>query len=92
MPEHPEVAVFSNIKVGGKNIGARPDRSFGDAWHSDHSFMKEPAGGSFFYAKEAPEAGGDDTWYANMNKAYDALPDDITSNLGRTQMDFKQCR
>ena len=81
IPEHPEVAVFSNINVGGKDFGARPDRSFGDAWHSDHSFMKEPAGGSFFYAKESPEAGGDDTWYANLNKAYDALPDDIKSKL-----------
>ena len=79
--EHPEVSVFSNIKVDGEDIGGRPDRSFGDAWHSDNSFLKKPAGGSFFYAKEVPEKGGDDTWYANLTKAYDALPDEMKSKL-----------
>ena len=81
IPEHPEMSVFSNIKVDGKDIGGRPDRSFGDAWHSDQSFMKEPAGGSYFYAKEVPEKGGDDTWYANLTKAYDALSDDMKTKL-----------
>ena len=81
IPEHPDVIVFSNIKVDGKDIGARPDRSFGDAWHSDFSFIKEPAGGSLFYAKEVPDGGGDDTWYANLTKAYDALSEDMKSKL-----------
>ncbi len=81
IPEHPGVLVFSNIKVDGKDIGGRPDRSFGDAWHSDFSSQTEPAGGSFFYAKEVPEKGGDDTWYANLAKAYDALPEDMKSKL-----------
>jgi len=81
IPEHPEISVFSNIKVDGKDIGGRPDRSFGDAWHSDQSFMAEPAGGSYFYAKEVPEKGGDDTWYANLTKAYDALSDNMKSKL-----------
>ncbi len=81
IPEHPEVSVFSNIRVDGKDIGARPDRSFGDAWHSDFSFMKEPSGASFFYAKEVPQDGGDDTWFANSTKAYDALPEDMKSTL-----------
>ena len=80
-PEHPEVIVLSNIKVDGKDIGGRPDASFGDAWHSDFSFLTEPAGGSFFYAKEVPEKGGDDTWYANLTKAYDALPEDTKGKL-----------
>ena len=81
IPEHPEVGVLSNIKVDGKDIGGRPDRSFGDAWHSDFSFLTEPAGGSFFYAKEVPEKGGDNTWYANLTKAYDALSEDMKSKL-----------
>ncbi len=81
IPEHPEVGVFSNIQVDGKYIGARPDRSHGDAWHSDASFLAEPAGGSFFYAKETPEKGGDDTWYANMVKAYAALPEETKEKL-----------
>ena len=81
IPEHPEVAVFSNIKVDGEDIGGRPDRSFGDAWHSDFVHLTEPAGGSFFYAKEVPEKGGDDTWYANLTKAYDALSEDMKNKL-----------
>ena len=81
IPEHLEMSVFSNIKVDGKDIGGRPNRSFGDAWHSDQSFMTEPAGGSFFFAKEVPEKGGDDTWYANLTKAYDALPEDMKNKL-----------
>ena len=81
IPEHPEVGVLSNIKVDGKDIGGRPDRSFGEAWHSDFSFLTEPAGGSFFYAKEVPEKGGDDTWYAILTKAYDALSEDMKSKL-----------
>ena len=81
IPEHPEIVIFSNIKVDGKDIGSRADCSFGDAWHSDFSFLTEPAGGSFFYAKEVPEKGGDDTWYANLTKAYDALPEDTKSKL-----------
>ena len=80
-PEHPEVICFSNIKVNGEDIGGRPDRSFGDAWHSDFSYLPEPAGGSFFHAKEVPEKGGDDTWYANLTKAYDALTEDMKSRL-----------
>ncbi len=81
IPGHPAVSVFSNIKVNGEDIGGRPDRDFGDAWHSDQSFMKAPAGGSFFYADEVPEKGGDDTWYANLTKAYDALSEETKSKL-----------
>ena len=81
IPEHPEVSVFSNIRVDGKDIGVRPDRSFGDAWHSDFSFMTEPSGASFFYAKKVPEEGGDDTSFANTTMAYDALSDDMKGKL-----------
>ncbi len=87
-PEHPEVICFSNIKVDGKDIGGRPDRAMGDAWHSDFSFLKEPAGGSLFYAKEVPEKGGDDTWYANLNMAYDALSDDTKAKLENLRWEY----
>ena len=88
--EHPEVTVLSNIKVDSKDIGGRPDASFGDAWHSDFSYLTEPASGSFFYAKEIPENGGDDTWYANLTKAYDALPEDIKGKLEGRHWGYSQ--
>ena len=86
--KYPEVICFSNIKVDGKNIGARPDRSFGDAWHSDFSYLIEPAGGSLFYAKEVPERGGDDTWYTNLTKAYDALPEDMKIKINNRRWGY----
>jgi taurine dioxygenase len=90
IPEHPEVTVLSNIKVEGKDFGGRPDASFSDAWHSDFSYLKEPASGSFFYAKEVPEKGGDDTWYANLTKAFDALPEDTKCKLEGRRWGYSQ--
>ena len=45
-PDHPDVLVFSNIKVDGEYIGS-PPAQVGEGWHSDFFFLKEPAGGSF---------------------------------------------
>ena len=90
IPEHPEVTVLSNIKVDGKDFGGRPDASFSDAWHSDFSCLTEPASGSFFYAKEIPGKGGDDTWYANLTMAYDALPEDTKGKLDGRRWGYSQ--
>lgn len=78
-PEHPEVLVFSNVEVGGKQLGQRPDET-GEGWHSDQIFTEKPPKGSFFYAEEAPQEGGD-TLFANQTAAYDALSDDMKVRL-----------
>src|SRR3546814_12694319 len=42
-------------------------------WHTDQCYMTNPATGSFLYAVELPRTGGN-TYWANLQLAYDALP------------------
>jgi taurine dioxygenase len=70
LPNYPDIMIISNIKEHGKPIG------LGDAgvfWHSDLSYVERPSLGSMLHAQELPARGGD-TLFANMHKAWDALP------------------
>jgi taurine dioxygenase len=69
-PAFPDILVISTKQVNGKDIGVR---NAGPMWHSDLAYRERPALGSMLYAVELPDSGGD-TGYANMVKAYDALP------------------
>jgi taurine dioxygenase len=69
--QHPEITVISNIKVGGKAIGALGDGE--SAWHSDMTYNVTPPKASCLYAVELPARGGN-MEFANMYKAYETLP------------------
>jgi len=78
IPEHPEINVISNIKVGGTPIGGLGD---GEAiWHADMTYVDAPPMAAILYALEVPPSGGD-TFWANMALAYEKLPEDLKSKI-----------
>ena len=66
MDEYPDIIAVL------KEADERKISTFGNAWHSDFSFLEEPPLGSVLYAREVPSHGGD-TLFANMYAAYEAL-------------------
>jgi len=72
-PVRPEVGVISNLKDGqGKPIGGLGDGEI--QWHSDQSYMLNPATGAMLYALELPPEGGATSW-GDWCAAYAGLPD-----------------
>ena len=76
---HPEVVMVSNLRLeNGENIGALAS---GEAkWHTDSCYKSKPDTGSILYALEVPEDGGKTAW-ANLQLAYEALPDATKTKL-----------
>jgi taurine dioxygenase len=74
MAEHPDIIAVL------KEADEAKISSFGNAWHSDFSFLEEPPMGSLLYAREVPSHGGD-TLFANMVLAYEALSDGMKRML-----------
>jgi taurine dioxygenase len=74
MEGHPEIIQVIKEKGG--------DRHWGGEWHSDVTFMEQPAMGSILYAREVPPHGGD-TLFANMYLAFDTLSAGLKTLLGR---------
>lgn len=62
-PDHPEMTVLDQIT---------PETDGANSWHSDSSFMEQPALGSVLAAVQLPPLGGDTCW-ASMYAAFDAL-------------------
>jgi len=74
---YPEVLVLSNDVRDGKPVGLIDG---GDFWHSDSSHRDRPSMATLLYAVRNPEKGGD-TQFANMDAAYEALPDDMKRRI-----------
>jgi taurine dioxygenase len=72
-PVVPEVGLISNLKDG----QAQPIGGLGDGelqWHSDQSYMMNPATGAALYGVELPCEGGTTSW-VDLAAAYAELPD-----------------
>ena len=63
---------FPDIIAVLKEADEKKISTFGNAWHSDFSFLDEPPMASILYGIEIPSHGGDTLWI-NMYEAYDAL-------------------
>jgi taurine dioxygenase len=74
LKEHPDVIAVL------KEADERQISTFGNAWHSDFSFLEEPPAGSLLHALEVPAYGGDTLW-SNMYTAYDTLSDGMRRML-----------
>jgi taurine dioxygenase len=79
---YPEIYVVSNVIENGEPIGSL---GAGEAvWHTDMSYLEIPPQASMLYALEVPARGGD-TGFCNMQKALEALPDELRRRAeGRT--------
>lgn len=73
------VLLVTNIKVDGQSIGAFGD---GEFWHHiDSGYNALPYKYTFLHGVELPKSGGGNTKFANMYKAYDAVPADLKRRL-----------
>jgi len=70
--------LISNIRQDGKLIGSLPDGEV--HFHSDASFSETPPSGTFLYAIEVPEVGGE-TVLANMYAVWEALPEETRQRV-----------
>lgn len=68
-PEHPEIYLITNKRIGGKESQTKDT---GRLWHSDHSFTTHPTMATMLYCREIPPVGGT-TMFANMYLAYETL-------------------
>ena len=70
---HPAVIQISNMKNSqGRSIGGLGSGELG--WHTDQSYVANPATGSVLYMVEMPRDNAN-TYWANLHLAYEALPD-----------------
>jgi taurine dioxygenase len=75
---HPAIMYITNQKEDGKYVGALPDGEM--YFHSDMCYVERPSMATMLYAMVIPSAGGN-TLFANMYKAYEALPGAMKQKL-----------
>ncbi|MFH8800915.1 TauD/TfdA dioxygenase family protein [Streptomyces sp. NPDC017936] len=79
-PEVEEIFVSSNVPEDGKQIGVPKTGKF---WHADYQFMPDPFGLTFIYPQVVPEKNRG-TYFIDMGKAYEQLPEDLRKEVAGT--------
>jgi alpha-ketoglutarate-dependent taurine dioxygenase len=84
MYHHPDtdlVFVSSNVPAGGQQIGVPKTGKF---WHADYQFMDKPFGFTLIYPQMVPK-GNRGTYFIDLGKAYEALPQGLKDAAGRAK-------
>jgi taurine dioxygenase len=77
--QFPEINVISNVVEDGRPIG---NLGAGEAvWHADMTYVDVPPKAAVLHAHEIPEAGGGDTYFADMFAACAALPAELEAAI-----------
>jgi taurine dioxygenase len=76
----PLVHVVSNLDADG-NPTERPHSHGNYFWHTDKSYHAVPSLMTLLHAIELPPGGGGDTQFANMRRAYEALPEPLRRRI-----------
>lgn len=77
VPGHPEILLLTNLTEQGKP-SAKHSSAYG--WHIDGHYLESPPSATVLRAIEVPPAGGN-TWFSNIQAAYDTLPEAMKSRL-----------
>ena len=86
----PEVGIISNLRDGtGKSIGGLSDQEV--HWHSDQSYILNPATGAGLHAIEIAHEGGTTRW-AHLGKAYEALPERLKKTVEGKRAIFRYAK
>ena len=88
LPGYPEIALVSNVKEGGRYVGAP---KAGRHWHSDAQYLRRPPSGSLLWAKEVPPRDGD-TGFANMVAAFRGLAPALKKRISGMRINFSRVR
>jgi taurine dioxygenase len=75
--EHPEILVLSNVRRNGEPTGLADGGTY---FHTDYSYLEEPARATSLYSIQVPTRGGD-TLFADQQAAYDDLPDAMKKRI-----------
>ena len=81
MPEHPEIAILDSRRIPAGPDGKVKQPGSRD-WHTDSTNFLRPPKITALYAIALPSSGGD-TGFANMQMAYDELPDAMQAKLNQ---------
>ena len=72
VPGHREIFVVSNIRRGGKPIGAYNEEA---VWHCDHAYRRIPSYASLFLAHQVPQLAGWETGFADAHAPLAQMPE-----------------